>query len=97
MHSPIALAMRSLTVETLMAIREDIEVYLSELGSKNLVPLNGSPDASIIYFKPNDTGLFAALDCVVPTNSYGELLVSFVVSTKGAQKHFSLEGLSTVV
>jgi hypothetical protein len=79
-----------------MAIRADLAVYLSEIGSANLMPVSAPPNTSVAYFKPNETGLFAALDCVVPTNNGAKILVSFVVSTKGARKYFSLEGLSTV-
>ena len=78
------------------AIRDDLAHCLSELNSKALTVANDLQDASVTYYKPNDTGLFAAVECLVHTSNGAEVLVSLVVTTKEAKKYFSLEGLSTV-
>jgi hypothetical protein len=76
------------------AIRDDLQVYLQELGCSALAPANDLPDASVKYFKPNDTGLLAAVDCLVPTNNGSKVLVSLVVTSRGAAKYFTLEGFA---
>ena len=78
------------------AIRDDLAVYLSELNSKTLMLAGDLTQASVSYFKANATGLFAAVECVVPTDKGAEILVSLVVTSKGTEKHLSLEGLCTV-
>jgi hypothetical protein len=76
------------------AIRDDLQVYLEELGCNALVLANDPPDTSVKYFKPNDTGLLAAVDCLVSTNNGSKVLVSLVVTSRGAERHFTLEGFA---
>lgn len=76
------------------AIRDDLQAYLQELGCSALAPASNLPDASVKYFKPSETGLLAAVDCLVPTNNGSKVLVSLVVTSRGAAKYFTLEGLA---
>jgi hypothetical protein len=76
------------------AIREDLLSHLEELGCCALAPANNPADASVKYFKPNDTGLLAAVDCLVPTDNGSKVLVSLVVTSRGAEKYFTLEGFA---
>lgn len=76
------------------AIRDDLQVYLEELGCSALAPANDLPDASVKYFKPNETGLLAAVDCLVPTNNGSKMLVSLVVTSGGVEKYLTLEGFA---
>jgi len=76
------------------AIREDLLTYLEELGCSALAPANNLSDASVKYFKPNDTGLLAAVDCLVPTDNGSKVLVSLVLTSLGAEKYFTLEGFA---
>jgi hypothetical protein len=58
--------------------------------SKNL-----SPAIVVKYFEPNDTGLFALVECTVPLlNGVGGVLAELVVTTMGNDRHVFLEQIS---
>ena len=76
------------------AICEDLGTYLEQLGCNNLVSVHDLPDASVKYFEPNDAGLLAVVDCLVPTDNGCKVLVSLVVTSRGADKHLTLEGFA---
>ncbi len=75
------------------AIREDLASCLSELQAASLSPAAENA-ATVKYFKPNDSSLFALVECFVPTNNGAAVLVELIVTSKGAEKHVTLEQLS---
>ncbi len=58
-----------------------------ETGNQQLV--------SVKYFKPNSTGLYAAIECLVPVTSSTGVLLSLVV-TGSDVKHLTIEDISGV-
>ena len=76
--------------EPATAIREDLASSLSEL---NAIGLDSSREhfATVKYFGPNDSGLFALVECAIPANNGTELLLELVVT---ASKHVGLEQIS---
>lgn len=49
------------------------------------------------YFKANDTGLFALVECFVPADNGKSVLLELVVTTDGTSTHITLEDLSSAV
>ncbi len=76
-----------------VAIREDMLASLSDLGATGLDAHRGHTVA-VKYFQENDTGLLAAVECLVPTNNGSALLLELIVSTDGETKHATLEQVS---
>jgi hypothetical protein len=48
------------------------------------------------YFGPNDTGLFAVVECSIQVAEGATVLLELVVSGKGEEKHITLEDISGV-
>ena len=75
------------------AIREELSLSLTEIGASSLGRPPTSPP-SVSYFEPNDTGLFALVEQLIPTNSSGHVLLELVVSGQGPDKYVVLEQVS---
>jgi hypothetical protein len=75
------------------AIREELSLSLTEIGASSLGQPPTSPP-SVSYFEPNDTGLFALVEQLIPTNSSGHVLLELVVSGQGPDKYVVLEQVS---
>ena len=78
------------------AIREDIASCLSQLGGTQFVA-TGWQDPRVSYFKPNDTGLLALVECLVPTENAASMLVEVTVTSNGIEAHATLEQVSAAV
>lgn len=50
---------------------------------------------SVKYFKPNSTGLYAAIECLVPVTSSTGVLLSLIVAGSD-DKHLTIEDISGV-
>jgi hypothetical protein len=75
------------------AIREELGLSLTEIGASRL----GQPPAlrpSVSYFKPNDTGLFALVEQLIPTDGSGHVLLELIVSGQASDRHVVLEQVS---
>lgn len=55
---------------------------------------NDNQPVSVTYFAPNETGLFALVECIVPTSNDKSLLLELIVAGKGEEKHISIEDIS---
>lgn len=67
--------------------------FLSAVAS----PLTASSSAQPIgvkYFAPNDTGLFAVVECPVPVADGAAVLLELIVAGKGEEKHITVEDIS---
>ncbi len=51
---------------------------------------------SVKYFAPNDTGLFAVVECLVPVAEGEAVLLELIVAGKGSEKHITVEDISGV-
>ena len=76
------------------AIRDDLASCLSEVRAASLLPAPEVTTASVKYFEPNDSGLFALVQAVAPAKNGAGILVELVVTTEEAHLHVSLEQLS---
>ncbi len=51
---------------------------------------------TITYFSPNDTGLFALVECPVPVADGAAVLLELIITVKGEEKHIAVEDISGV-
>lgn len=49
---------------------------------------------SVTYFAPNETGLFALVECIVPIDDDKSLLMELIVAGKDDEKRISIEDIS---
>lgn len=80
--------------EPAAAIREDLARCLAEVGSAALVSSLMPSSVKVKYFEPNDSGLFALVECIAPTDNGSKLLVELVVTGDEANRHITLEDIS---
>lgn len=74
-------------------IREDLTSSLTAAGARRLVQPNVEVP-KVSYFKPNDTGLFALVECFIPTDGGSPILLEIIVTYKGAKIYATLEQIS---
>jgi len=79
--------------ERATAIREDLASCLIEFGATKLVGLH-EPVAEVKYFERNGSGLFALIECWVPTDNAKSVLIELVVMSDGKENHLTLEQIS---
>lgn len=72
------------------AIRDDLESSLFELSATGLEP-SSDHAVTVKYFRQNDSGLIALIECVIPAKNGKELLVELIVTDS---KHIVLEQIS---
>ncbi len=58
--------------------------------------LEENPSIVLTYFKPNSTGLFAAVDCTVAIGDAACVFLSLVITGKGEEKYVTLEDVCGV-
>ena len=75
------------------AIQADLVASLAEVGGSRL-QAEGT-HVAISQLDPNDSGLLSVVECLVPADPQGSILVEFVVSTTGTQRHLTLEQISS--
>jgi hypothetical protein len=78
------------------AIREELAAALVEAGATRLSAA-GWQMPRVGYFKPNDTGLFALVECFLPTENGAPILVEVVVVSNGKETNATLEQVSAAV
>lgn len=81
--------------EPAAAIREDLGACLAETGATTVLPM-AKNSASVKYFKPDKSALFALVECFMPTDIGAQVLMELIVTTDGSDKHLTLEQLSPV-
>jgi hypothetical protein len=82
--------------EPVSALRGDLASCLDELQASRLVHSGERITATVKYFGPNDSGLFALVECLVPTDRGRGVLVELIVTSTSSSKHICLEGISAV-
>jgi hypothetical protein len=78
------------------AVLADLATTLAELGATTVVSADRL-EPRVSYYKANDTGLFALVECLVPTDNGKSVLLELIVTTDGRRIHITLEDLSSVV
>jgi hypothetical protein len=81
--------------ESEVAIREDLATCLAELQATHLAT-SGAESPTVKYFQPNDSNLFALVECDVPTENGNAILVELIVTASESAKYVTLEQLSVV-
>lgn len=74
-----------------MAIEAD---FLKAVASPIKAVFDAHPLISIKYFAPNDTGLFAVVECTVPVTEGTAVLLELVITATGEEKHITVEDIS---
>jgi len=70
--------------------------FLRAVASPHHVRSDASPSIVVKYFAPNDTGLFAVVECTVPVAPGAAVLLELIVAEKGEEKHITVEDISGV-
>jgi hypothetical protein len=76
------------------ALAQDVSSCLDEVGAIAVAGPSKAPNR-VSYFKGNDTGLFALVECDVLADTGAELLLELIVSSKGGDRYVTLEQIST--
>lgn len=66
------------------------------MASPNNLVSDGHPSVVVQYFAPNDTGLFAVVECTVLVDDGTAVLLELIVPGKGEEKHITVEDISGV-
>lgn len=80
--------------EPVAALEEDMRERLAQANAVSFVAKGGADAISVKYFKPNDTGLFAVIECDVDTDNGLEALVELVVTRIDTGFYITLEQIS---
>jgi hypothetical protein len=78
------------------AIANELSSCLRETGGSRLVA-TGWKAPQVSYFEPNATGLFALVECSVPTENGKSVFVEIIVTGSVSDAHATLEQLSAEV
>jgi len=70
--------------------------FLSAAASPHKVASGAHQPIAVKYFAPNDTGLFAVVECTVPVADGAAVLLELIVAGKGEEKHITVEDISGV-
>ena len=70
--------------------------FLSAVASPHNVVSDEHLSIVVKYFAPNDTGLFAVVECIVPVADGAAILLDLIVTGNGEAKHITIEGISGV-
>ena len=70
--------------------------FLSAVASPHNVVSDEHLSIVVKYFAPNDTGLFAVVECTVPVADGATILLDLIVTGDGEAKHITIEGISGV-
>jgi hypothetical protein len=70
--------------------------FLNAVASPYEVAAGAGPSTKVKYFSPNDTGLFAVVECVIPVADKAAILLDLIVTSNGEQKYITVEDISGV-
>jgi hypothetical protein len=76
------------------ALLEDTGTCLGELGASRILGLAAGRAIVVKYFDPNNTGLFALVECSLVTDNGADALLELIVTADGRDRHISVEQLS---
>ncbi len=70
--------------------------FLSAVASPIPVASDEKParEVTVKYFLPNDTGLFALVECAVPVSDGASILLELIVIERGKEKYITVEDIS---
>ncbi len=77
--------------ELAVAIEEDFNRALSEPQELNL---GKDQTITVNYFKPNESNLYALVECYIPISQEVTVLLELIVTHSGDEYHITLEDIS---
>ncbi len=80
--------------EATSAIQDDLSLCLNDLRAGCLVPSSQPTSTAVKYFAEDEPVFFALIECTAPTDTGAEVLVELIVTSKGWEKHVTLEQIS---
>ena len=80
--------------DTVTAIQDDLRNCLAEAGATSLTDVPPDPVRSVKYFKPDASNVVAVIECLARADNGTSLLVELIVTSKGLERHITLEQLS---
>jgi len=83
----------ALNREPAVAIQEDLRSCLADARAASLMPAPKHAP-TVKYLEPNDSGLFAVVECVALTVTGDKVLVELIVTDKHGDKYVTLEQIS---
>ena len=78
------------------AIEEDMRSCIAEFRASSEKQAAVLPSIVVEYFRQNDAGLFALVECEFTTAEGCPILAELIVTSKGEDKYASLEQISLV-
>ena len=78
------------------AIRAELASCFDEMGSSRVIAAGWEPPR-VGYFKPNETGLLALVECFLPAENGTSVHVEVIVTGRGDETHATLEQVSAAV
>ena len=81
------------TVGPAVAIEAD---YKRALESPHKISQGQEPSIAVKFFQPNNTGLFAVVESMMPVSHETAVLLALIVTSSGEAKHITLEDISGV-
>lgn len=70
--------------------------FLSAAASPHKVASCAHQPITVKYFAPNETGLFAVVECTVAVAEGATVLLELIVARNGEEKHITVEEISGV-
>lgn len=71
--------------------------FMSAVASPLPLTLGAYMPIVVKYFSPNETGLFAVVECSIPLTDGTAVLLELIVAGSEGEKHITLEGISGVI
>ena len=70
--------------------------YRRALESPHKISQGQEPSIAVKFFQPNNTGLFAVVESMMPVSHEAAVLLALIVTSSGEAKHITLEDISGV-
>lgn len=77
-----------------VAIEDDFQSCIAEFRGSSEQRDPVPPSMGVKYFKPNSASLFAVVECVFTATEGCPILAELIVTSKGEDKHVTLEQVS---
>jgi hypothetical protein len=80
--------------EPATAIREDLARCLSKIGATSLAVETKRSAPRVVFYKPSTSNPVAVIECLARGDNGADILIELVVTSRGPEKHITLEDLS---
>jgi hypothetical protein len=80
--------------EPATAIREDLAGCLSKIGATSLAVDATRSAPSVVFYEASNSNPVAVIECLARGDNGADVLIELVVTSRGPEKHITLEDLS---